>query len=208
MATSRCNARHDGVTEVEDLVLKGLERSWKALDILEQFCIVRRIFVDFVPFSASSMLLCSWAWSSSSSALLYSSLSCKLMRLLSPEILSCHSTTMCFHLRKTDPILDMGENRWECWELNWVSSKAFTPSASFCDCSRHSLCNRVWLPGVPLHRKEFVSSDLMKIGYLPPNIAQYVCFKIFRKWSLPTNVIEQSRCFPIWLLRSATKAGK
>ena len=202
MATSRCNARHDGVTEVEDLVLKGLERPWT-------FSNNSALSVGFLSILFLSLpVACSWAWSSSSSALLYSSLSCKLMRLLSPEILSCHSTTMCFHLRKTDPILDMGENRWECWELNWVSSKAFTPSASFCDCSRHSLCNRVWLPGVPLHRKEFVSSDLMKIGYLPPNIAQYVCFKIFRKWSLPTNVIEQSRCFPIWLLRSATKAGK
>ena len=206
MATSRCNARHDGVTEVEDLVLKGLERPWT-------FSNNSALSVGFFSILFLSLpVACSWAWSSSSSALLYSSLSCKLMRLLSPEVLSCHSTTMCFHLRKTDPILDMGENRWECWE--WVPGWAqWAPrllpllhpfaivqdvlfaTASGC---RESHC----------FEKNLFHQTWWRIGYLPPNIAQYVCFKIFRKWSFPTNVIEQSRCFPIWLLRSAMKAGK
>lgn len=54
MATSRCNTRHDGVTEVEDLVLKGLERPWT---FSNNSALSVGFFFDFVPFSASSMLL-------------------------------------------------------------------------------------------------------------------------------------------------------
>ena len=73
----------------------------------------------------SLLAACFWAWSSSSSTLLYSSLSSKLMRLFSPEVLSCHSITDGLHLRKTDhiPILDIGESvrmlRVETW-IGWA----------------------------------------------------------------------------------------